>query len=115
MLQKIKLFLTEYDFFWSIPTAFLGFIFFPVFGQLIWGEGFAMYPPDFFHAAIYAALLIVLFNSVVQMGIKINFPEMYSYYLKNFQELSTWQKLLTFSFFYFFFFASLLFVWQTIV
>lgn len=115
ILTKIKELLLEYDFIWSIPIAFSVFMLFPIIGQQYFGDDFAFYPPSFFHAGIYAALLIVLFNSVVQMGILINFPTMYEYYLKSFSTLPEWQKLIAFSFYYVFFFSSLIIVWRTIV
>jgi len=73
-MKKVIDFLKEYDFVWSIPLAFLGFYLFAYFGESLFGEGFAFYPPSFFHAGIYAGLIVVLFNSFTQMGIYINFP-----------------------------------------
>jgi len=116
MFQKIKNFLSEFDFIWSIPLAFIGFILFPVFGQIIFGEGFAMYPPDFFHAGIYSLLINVLFVSASQLAIFIHFPEVYNYYLKDFENLEPkWLKPIIFLFVFCAFYASLLLVWSKVV
>lgn len=116
MISKIKHFLFEFDFVWSIPLAFLGFILFPILGAQIFGDGFAFYPPEFFHAGVYSGLITIMFNSMVQMGIFFNFPVVYDYYLgEGFKELQTWQKAAIFLFIYVFFYASLLIVWGTIV
>lgn len=115
-LNKILDFLREMDFIWSIPVAFLGFYLFAYYGESIFGEGFAFYPPSFFHAGIYAGLIVVLFNSFTQMGIYINFPVLYKYYLQEgFELLPTWQKALIFFAVYLFFFFSLLTVWSQVV
>jgi hypothetical protein len=115
MLEKIKVFLKEYDFIWSTPLAFGIFILFPYVGQSLFGNDFAFYPPSFFHAGIYAALLTVFANSVVQMGILFNFPEMYEFYHKQFNELQVWQKSLLFSVHYFFYFLLFFLFWVMIV
>lgn len=116
MIDKIKHFLFQFDFVWSIPLAFLGFVAFPYLGEMIFGQGFAFYPPEFFHAGVYAGLITILFNSMTQMGIFFNFPELYEYYLGNgFENLPTWQKAAIFLFVYSFFYVSLLVVWATIV
>lgn len=115
-LNKILRFLQEFDFIWSLPLAFLGFYLFAYYGENIFGEGFAFYPPSFFHAGIYAGLIVVLFNSLTQMGIYINFPVIYKYYLQEgFDNLPTWQKALIFSFIYLFYFFALLTVWSLVV
>lgn len=115
-LNKLTKFLQEFDFIWSIPAAFLGFYLFAYYGTALFGEGFAFYPPSFFHAGIYAGLIVVLFNSLTQMGIYINFPVIYKYYLQEgFETLLTWQKALIFLIVYLFFFSSLLVVWSLIV
>jgi len=115
MLEKVKSFLKEYDFIWSIPTAFGLFVIFPIIGQNLFGDDFAFYPPSFFHAGIYAALLTVFANSVVQMGLLVNFPEMYDFYLKQFPELPVWQKSILFSFYYVFLFLMFFLFWVMIV
>ena len=116
MIDKIKHFLFEYDFIWSIPLAFLGFIAFPYLGESIFGQGFAFYPPEFFHAGIYSGLIAILLNSFTQMGIYFNFPEIYQYYLgEGFKELPTWQKAFIFLFVYVFFYSVQLIIWATIV
>jgi hypothetical protein len=115
-MDKIKKFLFQFDFIWSIPVAFLGFVAFPYLGEYLFGHGFGFYPPEFFHAGLYAGLVIVLFNSITQMGIYFNFPEIYEYYLgAGFENLPTWQKAVIFLFVYSFYYASLLAVWGTIV
>lgn len=116
MIKKIKEFLFEYDFIWSIPAAFLGFVLFPILGAMIFGAGFAFYPPEFFHAGFYAGLIAILFNSFTQMGIYFNFPEVYQYYLgEGFKELPTWQKACIFLFVFCFLQLLMLVVWATIV
>jgi len=115
-LNSILAWLKEFDFIWSIPVSFLGFYLFAYYGSAIFGDGFAFYPPSFFHAGIYAGLLVVLFNSFTQMGIYINFPILYKYYLQEgFETLPTWLKALIFSSVYLFFFSSLLVLWSQIV
>lgn len=114
--KEIFSFLKEFDFIWSLPAAFIGFVTFPIIGQLIWGEGFGFYSPEFFHAGIYAGLIVVLFNSFTQMGIYINFPALYKYYLQDgFENLPIWQRAILFLFVYVFFFSSLLLVWKALV
>jgi hypothetical protein len=116
IIKKVFNWLGEYDFVWSIPLAFLSFVLFPILGENIWGDDFAFYPPEFFHAAIYAGLIVVFFNSMVQLGIRINFPELYKYYLDdNFNELPTWQKAVIFLSVYFFFYCSLVWIWAQMV
>lgn len=116
IINKTVKFLGEFDFIWSTPVAFLGFYLFAYYGENMFGEGFAFYPPSFFHAGIYAALIVVFFNSAAQMGIYINFPELYKYYLdENFNTLPTWQKATIFLLVYGFFFFSLLLVWKALV
>ena len=116
IIKKILSFFREFDFFWSLPLAFIGFIFYPVIGEKIWGEGFTGYSPEFFQAGLYAGLIAILFNSLTQMAIYINFPELYKYYLKDgFQELPTWIKILSFLFVYCLFYFSLLTIWRVVV
>lgn len=116
VLNKVTKFLNEFDFIWSTPFAFLGFYLFAYYGESLFGEGFAFYPPSFFHAGIYSALIVVFFNSITQMGIYINFPELYKYYLDdNFNELPTWQKASIFLLVYLFFFSSLVVIWKALV
>lgn len=116
MFQKIKQFLFEFDFVWSTPVAFILFYLFAEVGTSVFGDGFAFYPPSFFHAGIYASLIVVFFAGVVQMGIFFHFPEMYQYYLKDFENLKPeWVKPLVFLLVYFFFFLSLVAVWRTLV
>lgn len=116
MIDKIKKFLFEYDFLWSIPLGFILFVLFPVVGEMIWGEGFSGYPPVFFHAGIYAALMVMLFTSFIQMGIFFQFPEMYNYYLKNFNEIEpSWLKPIIFLWVFFVYFYFVVKVWQTLV
>lgn len=116
MFDKIKKILKEFDFIWALPLGFLSFILYPVIGAQIWGDGFPTYSPEFFHAGIYAGLMIVLFNSFTQIGIYFNFPELYHYYLgEDFKQLPPWLRLLTFLTVYSFFFFALLTVWSKIV
>lgn len=116
MIKKILSFLGEFDFLWSTPLAFIVFYLFAYYGESLFGEGFAFYPPSFFHAAIYSALIVVFFNSAAQMGIYINFPELYKYYLEeNYNTLPSWQRATIFLFVYLFFFSSLLLVWKVLV
>lgn len=115
-MSKILAFLKEYDFIWSIPMAFIGFVTYPIVGALIWGDGFGSYSPEFFHAGLYAGLIVILFNSFVQIGIFFNFPELYSYYLnEGFKELPTCTKIITFLTVYVFFFSSLVVIWKALV
>lgn len=115
-LKKILAFLKEYDFFWSIPIGFISFILYPVFGALIWGDGFSSYSPEFFHAAIYAGLVAVLFSSFTQMGIFFNFPKLYEFYLgEGFDKLEVWQKSIIFLLVYAFLYCSLLLIWSQLV
>ena len=115
-LIKVKNFFFEYDFFWSIPIGFIGFITYPIFGSFIWGDGFSSYSPEFFHAAIYAGLVAVLFSSFTQMGMYFNFPELYKFYLgEGFKDLKTWEKSAIFLFVYVFLYSSLLLIWGMIV
>jgi len=114
--KKILSFLMEMDFIWSIPAAFIGFVLFPIIGQYLFGDGFGFYSPSFFHAGIYAGLIVVLFNSFTQIGIYINFPKLYQFYLGDgFENLPTLQKCVIFLFTYCFFFLSLLLVWSAVV
>ena len=116
MIKKILHILREFDFIWSIPSAFLMFISFPILGGIIWGESFSGYDPSFFHAGIYALMLGVLFNGATQMGIFFNFPELYDYYLSDFSKIEPlWLKALIFLFVYAFFFVSFLLIWKVIV
>ena len=115
-MEAVKKFLFQFDFIWSIPLAFLGFVLFPILGQAIFGDGFGFYPPEFFHAGVYSGLITILFNSITQMGIFFNFPELYQYYLgENYQNLPPWLRAVIFLFVYSFFYVSLLVVWATIV
>lgn len=114
--KKAFSWLREFDFFWSLPIALLSFIFFPIIGQKIWGEALATYSPEFIHAIIYTALVVITFNSMTQMGIYINFPKLYDFYLnKGFNELSIWQRCVIFLFVYVFYYCSLVVVWLTLV
>lgn len=116
MIDKIKKFLFEFDFVWSIPIAFIGFVLFPIVGQAIFGNGFGFYPPEFFHAAIYTGLITVMINSFTQMGIYFNFPKLYEYYLGDgFEKLPTWQKSVIFLFVYCFFALFQLIIWAIVV
>lgn len=115
-MKKIRSFLFEYDFIWSIPVAFIGFVLFPIIGQAVFGEGFGFYPPEFFHAGVYAGLLGILLNSLTQMFLFFNFPVQYDYYLQSgFEKLEEWQKAALFLFLYVFCFSSLLGIWLAIV
>lgn len=116
MFEKIRQFLFEYDFLWSTPLAFTLFYLFAYFGSSIFGDGFAFYPPSFFHAGIYAALITVFFAGVVQMGIFFHFPEMYQYYLKDFNTIEpSWLKPIIFLSVCSCYFLILVTVWKTLV
>jgi len=116
IIKKVLAFLREMDFIWSLPLALVTFVTFPIIGQQIYGESFSFYSPEFIHAIIYAGLVNVAFNSMAQIGIYINFPELYKFYLgEGFKELPTIQKCIIFLFVYLFFFISLLLTWLVLV
>lgn len=133
MIKKVLQFLKEFDFFWTVPLSFGLFLLFPYVGELIFcndkpivdpvtGQlvandcSFSMYPPEFFHAGIYAGVIAVLINSFVQMGIYYNFPVLYEYYLEEgFKNLNPITKICVFLFIYTLFFVSLLFIWGVVV
>ena len=115
-LNSILAWLKEFDFIWSIPAAFGIFILFPVVGEKIFGEGFAMYDPSIFHASIFTGLIVMLMTSFTQMGIYFQFEQLYFYYLgEGFKDLPTWQKSFVFLFVFSFFMLFQLIVWKTIV
>lgn len=115
-IKKILSFLREMDFIWSLPLALITFIAFPIFGQSFFGESFSFYSPEFIHAIIYAGLVNVAFNSMAQLGIYINFPELYKFYLgEEFRTLPTINKCAIFLLVYLFFFISLLLTWVVLV
>jgi len=115
-LIKIGKFLMEYDFLWSVPSVFTVFVLFPYLGEYLFGDGFAFYPPSFFHAGIYAVALAILFNGATQMFIYFNFQDIYQYYLgEGFNQLPQWLRVTVFLFLYSFCFCSLLFMWSQIV
>jgi len=77
-LIKIGKFLMEYDFLWSVPSIFTIFVLFPYLGEALFGDGFAFYPPSFFHAGIYAVLRSLVISSCGFVEIISNVPTIVS-------------------------------------
>jgi len=119
MRKKLLYYLQKNDWIWSLPLGFMGFILYPILGVLIWGEGFAAYPPEFLHAAIYAALIMVIGNTVVQLGMNFNWRTVHRYIYnggrKDFKESPVWLKLGFTLFIYVFYFVCFLSIWAVLV
>ena len=108
-LTKLKAFLTRWDAFWSVPLAVGVFLFALFAGEAIFGAGFGGYSPGFIHAVLFAALVLVVLNTVAQLGLKLNIPTLWNYFAedsevegakladtlftKDFQNLAAWQRV----------------------
>jgi hypothetical protein len=109
-LYKLQLF----DGLWSIPLAFAVF----VIAGAVSVEHFndAIISTEYLQYVALAAVIMVIANFVIFLGIRFNFRELqrqvYSKEMKqDFRNsLTTWQKLLLYFGVYFFFFASFLII-----
>lgn len=109
-LYKLQLF----DGLWSIPLAFAVFIM--AGGVSVHYFNDAIISTEYMQYVALAAVIMVIANFVIFLGIRFNFRELqrqvYSKEMKqDFRNsLTTWQKLLLYFGVYFFFFASFLII-----
>ena len=109
-LYKLQLF----DGLWSIPLAFAVFI--VAGGVSVHYFNDAIISTEYMQYVALAAVIMVIANFVIFLGIRFNFRELqrqvYSKEMKqDFRNsLTTWQKLLLYFGVYFFFFASFLII-----
>jgi hypothetical protein len=109
-LYKMQLF----DGLWSIPLAFAVFIM--AGGVSVHYFNDAIISTEYMQYVALAAVIMVIANFVIFLGIRFNFRELqrqvYSKEMKqDFRNsLTTWQKLLLYFGVYFFFFASFLII-----
>jgi hypothetical protein len=109
-LYKMQLF----DGLWSIPLAFAVFI--VAGGVSVHYFNDAIISTEYMQYVALAAVIMVIANFVIFLGIRFNFRELqrqvYSKEMKqDFRNsLTTWQKLLLYFGVYFFFFASFLII-----
>ena len=116
-LTKLKAFLLRWDGFWSVPLAVVLFLLVLYAGEAAFGQGFGGYSPGFIHAILYAALVLVVLNTVAQLGLKLNIPTLWNYFAedievegakladtlftKDFYNLTAWQRVAIYLFVYF--------------
>jgi len=130
MRKKLLYYIMKHDWVWSVPLAFIGFVSFALIGQFLLTEAptpenpnpdpyMGFYSPEFLHAAIYAAFLMVFANMIVQLGLTFNFKTvhtfMYGSAKNDFKNLPGWAKILLSLFLYVFFFVAFVVIWATLV
>jgi len=109
-LYKLQLF----DGIWSIPLAFAVFI--VAGGVSVHYFNDAIISTEYMQYVALAAVIMVIANFVIFLGIRFNFRELQrQVYSKEMKQdfrysLTTWQKLLLYFGVYFFFFASFLII-----
>lgn len=102
-----------YDGVWSIPLAFMLFFIAGTLSFEYFGD--ALISTEYIQYLVLAALVMVVGNFVVFMGLYFNFRTLqrmiYSAQIKQqaAKDLSTWQKILLYVGLYFAFFAAFLF------
>jgi hypothetical protein len=110
VLYKLQLF----DGVWSIPLAFAVFIIAGAVSVDYFND--AIISTEYIQYVALAAMIMVIANFVIFLGIRFNFRELqrqvYSKQMKqDFSDsLTTWQKLVLYFGVYFFFFASFLII-----
>jgi hypothetical protein len=112
--KSLRYLLQLYDGVWSIPLAFLlfflaGYASFEYFGD-------ALISTEYIQYIVLAALVMVVANFVVFMGLYFNFRTLqrmvYSAQIKQqaLTDLSTWQKIVLYVVLYFAYFAAFLYI-----
>lgn len=112
--KSLRYLLQLYDGVWSIPLAFLlfflaGYCSFEYFGD-------ALISTEYIQYIVLAALVMVVANFVVFMGLYFNFRTLqrmvYSAQIKQqaLTDLSTWQKIVLYVVLYFSYFAAFLYI-----
>ena len=119
-LKAITYTLQLFDGLWSIPLAFLFFSIAGTFSYKYFGD--ALISTEYLQYVILAALIMVVANFVVFLGIRFNFRalqrQIYSSQMKEAlnTDLDTWQKVKLYMliyFGYFFFYAVVLYMLMT--
>lgn len=80
-MEKLFKQLRVWDGVWAIPAAFISFVLFEVLLHRLFGAAVAAYDPSIFQAAISAAAILIIGNSVVQFALLFNFPNLWKAYL----------------------------------
>jgi hypothetical protein len=112
--KSLRYLLQLYDGVWSIPLAFLLF-FLAGYGSYTY-FGDALISTEYIQYIVLAALVMVVANFVVFMGLYFNFRTLqrmvYSAQIKQqaLTDLSTWQKIVLYVGLYFAYFAAFLYI-----
>ena len=112
--KSLRYLLQLYDGVWSIPLAFLLF-FLAGYGSYTY-FGDALISTEYIQYIVLAALVMVVANFVVFMGLYFNFRALqrmvYSAQIKQqaLTDLSTWQKIVLYVVLYFSYFAAFLYI-----
>jgi hypothetical protein len=112
--KSLRYLLQLYDGVWSIPLAFL-FFFLAGYGSYTY-FGDALISTEYIQYIVLAALVMVVANFVVFMGLYFNFRTLqrmvYSAQIKQqaLTDLSTWQKIVLYVVLYFAYFAAFLYI-----
>lgn len=118
-MKKIIEFLFRWDGIWSAPLLLFLFVAFGAFSVDFFGQGIATYDPGIVQALLLASAFLVAINFTTWLGIRFNFPEVYSYYINSFKSdignLQLWQRITILLAIYFFLFSAFLFVLQLLL
>jgi len=119
-MKPILRFFKMWDFIWSVPLAFIAFYGYGWIQENIFGD--PMYSTEWFHRAILASLIMILFNGVILTGTYFNFKGIFKYFYSkdssirnDFNNAPVWLKLLYFPFVFFLYLFALILVFRYIV
>jgi hypothetical protein len=118
-LKGIRYKLELFDGFWSIPLAFLVFAISGTLSVAYFGD--ALISTEYIQYVVLAAMVMVVANFVVFLGIRFNFRalqrEIYNkevkYEINTY--LTTWQKVVLYLLLYAFYFAAFLYILQMLL
>jgi hypothetical protein len=95
-MKKLREILLLWPGTWGLPIAFLLWVASPVLLRMV-DPTSATLDAGVLQFMLYAAIAMLLFNELVFMGIKFNFPSVFDFYKTEFQNafkgLETWQKV----------------------
>lgn len=119
-MKKFLRWLQFWDFVWSVPLAFVGFFVYGIIQENIFGD--PMFSTEWFHRAMLACLIMMLFNGIILGGMYFTFRGIYKYFYSDkstirneFKTASLWLKLLYFPACFFLYLFALIQIFKVII
>ena len=119
-MKQLLRWLKLWDFVWSVPLAFVGFFVYGMVQEEVFGD--PMYSTDWFHRAMLASLIMILFNGIILGGMYFTFKGIYKYFYsttstvkEDFKNAPIWLKLSYYPICFFLYLYMLIQVFRVII